>query len=158
MNLSLAAAPYRTIRDRIREQERDDHLVRWRKRREIGKDDKSYQRRQQRQPDRHRAKDAHPVALRRRAGERGIGGCGLVDAHMSLSRNGCGATTRCTIAPKKALDWPFYGLMLLYNNVAKLRQKLDRPDHALPQSMKIRDGSALGRITTRASVREPRGF
>lgn len=34
-----------------------------------------------------------------------------------------------TSIPKGAWNGPFYELMLLYNNVAKLRQKLDRPHH-----------------------------
>src|SRR5262245_2275088 len=67
--------------------------------------------------------------------------------------SGCGGS-RCTITPKRALDWPFYGLMLLYNNVAKLRQNLDRRNHALRERWGICE-QQVGLAISRQANRQP---
>src|SRR4029079_17438544 len=38
---------------------------------------------------------------------------------------------------KRSVNWPLYELMLLYNNVAKLRQNLDRNDHGLRRALGV---------------------
>ena len=89
-NLAHDDAEQNQHRHRIRQQQGNHHIMGGQDRRQVGENDEGDERREQREPDRDRTKGSGFRLLGRRVGERGVGGCGLIDAHLPPAGD-CGA-------------------------------------------------------------------